>query len=240
MSPDRNRTWIAVQAVLMALFVAAVVILTIKYGPAITRLFSQPERTRDYLRSFGLAAPLVYVLVHAVQVILAFIPGEVVQIAGGYVFGTVLGALYSVVGVALGTLVAFLVVKAVGSSLVKAVVPDKTYRDFEFLVNKPHADVMIFVSFLIPGIPKDALTYIAGLTPIKTTKFLIVSMLGRLPGLLGSAYIGANLQKKHYWPVLIISAAAVILFAVGVFFRDRIVNLISSRWRGGPKVDSRS
>lgn len=240
MSTDRNRTRIAVQAVLMALFLAAVGFLTIKYGPAITQLFSRPEQTRQYLLSYGLAAPLVYILIHAIQVILAFIPGEVIQLAGGYVFGTVLGSLYSVVGVALGTLVTFLIVKAVGFSLVKALVPGKSLDRFEFLINKPQSEVMVFILFLIPGIPKDILTYVAGLTPIKTMKFLLISMLARFPGLLGSAYIGANLQKKHYWSVLIVSTAALILFVLGVVFRDRIISLVSSRLRGGLKDDRRS
>lgn len=239
MSTDRNKTRIAVQAVLMALFLAAVAVLTIKYGPSITRLFSQPERTRQYLLSFGLAAPLIYILIHAIQVVLAFIPGEVIQIAGGFVFGTVLGAFYSVLGVALGTLIAFLVVKAIGFSLVKVLVPAKTLERFEFLISRPQSEVMIFVLFLIPGLPKDALTYIAGLTPIKTVKFLLISMLARFPGLLGTAYIGANLQKKHYWPVLIISAASLVLFALGVFFRDKLVGLISSGRQDGGKGDRR-
>ncbi len=231
---NKKKIKIAFQALVLAAFAGAVIFLTIKYGPAITRLFAEPEKTRQYLLSYGLAAPLVYMLIHMIQVIVAFIPGEVIQLAGGYVFGTILGSIYSLIGVGLGTAAAFLIVRATGLSLVKAFVPAKEFRRFEFLVNSRKTEMMIFILFLIPGIPKDVLTYIAGLTPIKTLKFLLISTLARFPGLLGSAYIGANLQKKHYSSVIIVSAAAVVLFIVGIIFRDRIIDLVG-RLRGGPK-----
>ncbi len=231
---NKKRIRIAVQALVLAAFAATVVFLTIKYGPAITRLFAEPEKTRQYLLSFGLAAPLVYILIHVVQVVVAFIPGEVIQLAGGYVFGTILGAIYSLVGVTLGTAAAFLIVRASGMYLVKTFVPAKEFQRFEFLVNSRKSEMMIFVLYLIPGIPKDVLTYIAGLTPIKTLKFLLITTLARFPGLLGSAYIGANLQEKHYSSVIIVSAAAVVLFVVGVIFRDRIIDLVG-RLKGGSK-----
>jgi uncharacterized membrane protein YdjX (TVP38/TMEM64 family) len=234
MENRKHKARIAAQAVALAGFAAAVVFLTIKYGPVITRLFAEPERTRQYLLSYGLAAPLIYILIHMVQVIIAFIPGELIQFAGGYVFGTALGSLYSLIGVGLGTVVAFLIVRAAGLSLVKAVVPAKEFERFEFLINGRKSEVMIFVLFLIPGIPKDFLTYIAGLTPIKALKFLLLSTLARFPGLLGSAYIGANLQKRHYSKAIVVLAAAVVLFVVGVIFRDRIIKLVG-RLKGGSK-----
>lgn len=226
---------IAAQAVLLAIFFAAMVWLSIRFGPAITRLFRRPEETRRYLLSYGLAAPLVYILLHMIQVVIAFIPGELVQIAGGYVFGTPLGTLYSVIGVAAGTLIAFVVARAVGFSLVKSLVPGKTLERFEFLANSRHSELIIFLLFLVPGIPKDALTYIAGLTPIKTFKFLLISMLARFPGLLGSAYIGANLQRRRYGPALVLSIAALVLFVLGVVFREKILDLVKLRARGGAR-----
>jgi uncharacterized membrane protein YdjX (TVP38/TMEM64 family) len=88
--------------------------------------------------------------------------------------------------------------------------------------------------FLIPGIPKDTLTYIAGLTPVKPLRFLLISMLGRFPGLWGSAYIGANLQEKDYLPVWILSGVSVVLFVAGLLLKDKIIGKMNRLRHRGP------
>jgi len=166
------------------------------------------------------------------QIVVAFIPGEVVQIAGGYVFGTALGAVYSLVGAGLGTLLVILLVRLVGFSLVRLLVPAKNLQRFDFLLNRTRSEVAVFVLFLIPGLPKDALTYIAGLTPMKPLRFVVISVLARFPGLLGSAYIGAHLAKKSYWPAVAVSAAALVLFIIGVIFKDKVIDRVRDKKSG--------
>jgi uncharacterized membrane protein YdjX (TVP38/TMEM64 family) len=226
---SRRRRQIIIRGALFLAFLAALVFLTIRYGPEVTRLFSRPYRTREYLRSFGLAAPLIYILFQVIQVVVAFIPGEVVQVAGGFVFGTILGTVYSVVGAALGTLIAFLTARALGFSLVRILVPRETFDRLHSLINSPRSDVTVFILFLMPGVPKDPLTYIAGLTPMRPLRFLVISMLGRFPSLLGSAYVGSHLAKKNYWPVMVVSAAALVLFILGFLFRKKIYEFIRQR-----------
>jgi len=85
----------------------------------------------------------------------------------------------------------------------------------------------VFLLFLIPGIPKDTLVYVAGLTPIKPLTFLPICLIARLPALWGSAYIGANLQEKDYLPVWIVSGVALVLFVLGVIFKDKIIGLVT-------------
>jgi uncharacterized membrane protein YdjX (TVP38/TMEM64 family) len=82
----------------------------------------------------------------------------------------------------------------------------------------------MFVLFLIPGIPKDILTYIAGLTPVKPVKFLMIAVVARLPALFVSCYIGANLQERNYAVVIAASIAAILLFIAGVFLKDRVID----------------
>jgi len=229
---------LALHILLAALVLAAIVFATVKYGPVITRMFSRPQETRDYLLSFGTAAPLVYIAFQMLQIVVAFIPGEVVQIAGGYVFGTALGAVYSLIGAGLGTLLVILLVKLVGFSLVRLLVPAKNLERFDFLANSTRSEVAVFVLFLIPGLPKDALTYIAGLTPIKPLRFVVISVLARFPGLLGSAYVGAHLAKKSYWPAVAVSAAALVLFIIGVIFKDKVIEKVRRRWPGRHSGDS--
>jgi uncharacterized membrane protein YdjX (TVP38/TMEM64 family) len=213
----------AARFVLLAVFAAAVVYVSIKFGPAITRLVSRPEKFREFVDSRGAASALFYILIQASHVIIVFIPGEIVQIAGGYAFGTLLGTLYSLIGILLGTLIVFFATRLIGYALVKSFVPAKALEKFDFLINSPKSEIAMFVLFLIPGIPKDALVYISGLTPVKPWTFLLICLTARLPGLWGSAYIGANLQEKNYLPVWIVSGLALVLFVGGILARDKII-----------------
>lgn len=230
--PDRKH--IVFHAVLLVLFLAAIVFLTIRYGPLITRLMSHPQESRDFIASYGAAGPLIYIAIQVMQIIIFVIPGEVVQIAGGYVFGTVMGTLYSLAGAVLGTFLAFMAVRLLGFSLIKSIVPRKNLEKFDFVINSRKSEFLLFVLFLIPGLPKDALVYIAGLTPIKPLRFLVICNLARFPSLLGSAYIGAHLARKNYWPVAIVSAASLVLFALGLIYKDKIIALVR-RLSPGPK-----
>ena len=110
------------------------------------------------------------------------------------------GTVYSFLGTLLGTLIVFFATRLFGYSLVKAVVPAGKLQKFERLLTGRTSDITVFLLFLIPGIPKDTLVYVSGLTPIKPLKFLPICLIARLPALWGSAYIGANLQEKDYLP----------------------------------------
>lgn len=233
---ERNRRlYLVIQATLLALFMGIIVYASFKYAPSITRLIRQPEKFRAFLDSYGPTGALVYVLLSAIQVIVAAIPGEIVQVAGGYAFGTALGALYAMIGTVIGTLVVFAAVRILGFSLVKALVPSGQLEKFRFLICDPKSEIAIFVLFLIPGIPKDVLVYLSGLTPIRPLRFLAICTIARFPGVLGSAYIGANLQEKDYLPVAIMFGLATALFIAGVLMRDKIISRLQ-RLRHGRKA----
>jgi uncharacterized membrane protein YdjX (TVP38/TMEM64 family) len=91
-------------------------------------------------------------------------------------------------------------------------------------MNNSKSDVAMFTLFLIPGIPKDILVYLAGLTPIKPLKFFTIYTTARFPAVFFSAYIGANLKTRNYLPVIIISVLAVVLFVVGLLKKDWLID----------------
>jgi uncharacterized membrane protein YdjX (TVP38/TMEM64 family) len=219
---------------MLAVFLGLVIYVSIKFGPEITRLISRPEKFKEYLASYGPVSALVYILIQMAHIIIVFIPGEIVQMAGGYAFGTVLGTLYSVIGTVLGTVIVFFATRFFGYSLVKTFVSPKRLKEFDFLINNPKSEIAMFVLFLIPGIPKDALVYISGLTPVKPLRFLLICITARFPGLLGCAYIGANLQEKDYLPVYVLSGIALVLFVVGVLTKDKIIDVLHRLRHPGP------
>jgi uncharacterized membrane protein YdjX (TVP38/TMEM64 family) len=222
---DKQKKFLLIaQGILFAAFLGMVIYASFKFAPAVTRLISQPDKFREFLTSYGPVSAMIYILVSALHIIIAVIPGEIVQMAGGYAFGTPLGTVYAVAGTILGTVIVFVATRLLGFSLVKALISPKTLEKFGFLINTPKFEIAIFVLFLIPGIPKDTLVYISGLTPIKPLRFLLICTIARFPGILGSAYIGANIQEKDYLSVWIMIGIASVLFVIGVLFRDKIID----------------
>ncbi len=209
---------------LIVVFLCLLVYLGIRFGPRITELASKPEELKDMLNSFGWKGILIFIGFQVLQVVVAAIPGEFVQIAGGYVYGTIAGTLYSLAGIVTGSVFVFAIARLIGYPVVKLFVTPKQLEKFSFMMNSNKSEAAMFILFLIPGIPKDILTYIAGLTPVKPLKFFVIITIGRLPALLGSSFIGHNTQKGNYGIVIAVSVVAVVLFAVGLIFRDRIID----------------
>ena len=244
MEPENQRKpRLVTHIVMLGVFLILVVYISARFGPAITRLMSHPERFKEFIDSYGPASALLYILIQAVHVIIVFIPGEIVQIAGGYAFGTFFGTLYSLIGIIVGTLIVFFATRLAGYSLVRAFVSPGRLERFDYLINSPKSEIALFVLFLIPGVPKDTLVYISGLTPIKPWRFLLICTIARFPGLWGSAYIGANLQRKDYAPVWIMSGLALVLFVVGILTKDKIIGRLHRHWpakKGAPPAPDRT
>lgn len=228
--------WLKVLGLLVITGVLAFV--TAKYAVPLTRFFGNANKVGDYLASFGIWGAAVFVLLQALQVMIAPIPGEFTQFAGGYIYGTWLGALLSVAGILLGSLVAFGLGRLFGLPLLKIVMSQRTFGKFSFLLNHPKTELVILILFLIPGSPKDIMTYLAGLTPVKPLHFFVAAMVARFPGILLSSYIGAHMEAKAYGPVIVASAIALALFVAGVLMQDRLVQMFKHRRGGHPGGES--
>ncbi len=223
---------IIINAVLFTIFAVLMIYLTIRYASDVTELIRQPRRFRELLASYGPISVLVFIFFQFLQVVVATIPGELLQIAGGYVYGTFFGTVYSTLGIFCGTVAAFYIARLVGFRLLRYVLPQRELTKFEFLMNQPKAEVTMFLLFFIPGIPKDILTYLAGITPIKPSQFFLTATLARFPGILASSFVGSNIQQQDYLPVIIVSVIGCLLFLVGFLKKDAIIHWIHGRFHG--------
>ena len=221
-----------VRAALFAIFIFILVYITINFVPELTKIMKGPQkfvRFREFINSQGASGALMYIMLQIMHVIIVVIPGEFVQIGGGYIFGTFLATVYMTVGTIVGELIVFFMSRMLGHEIINDFVPKDKLEKFNNLLNNPKSDITMFVLFLIPGIPKDALVYAAGFTPIKPMKFIVISLIARFPGLLGSAYIGSNLHSENYKAVIIMSVAVTILFVIGLITKDKIIHFIHER-----------
>lgn len=143
-------------------------------------IFSSMEALQDYMAGFGFWAPLIFVAVQAVQVVIPILPGAIGCVAGVLVFGPVAGFFYNYIGICIGSVGAFLLSRRYGREFVRRIVSDKTYEKYAgWLEKKDRFDKMFAVAILLPVAPDDLLCYLAGLTRMKVSKFVGIILLGK-------------------------------------------------------------
>lgn len=196
------------------------------YRSELYALFSSPKSVQAWVETWGLWAPAAFVFLQVFQVAVFFIPGEIPQIAGGYLFGFFPGALYSSIGILSGSAFNFYFARLLGFPLIIRLFGKRRMEKFEGLLSTRRAVAAFFLLFLVPGIPKDFLCYVAGLANFRFPAFLAVSFLGRLPGILGSSLIGGAAAEKKWFFAGVVLSLSVAAFLAGFFFRDRIRNFI--------------
>jgi uncharacterized membrane protein YdjX (TVP38/TMEM64 family) len=204
------------------LLLAAVVVPVIVWHSEIWSIFASGQRLREWIAGWGPAAPLVFIGVQIVQVVIFAIPGEVTQVAGGYLFGGWMGLLLSVVGISIGSTIAFFLARLLGRPFVDAVIPARQLERVEKFLGSQRTKIVFFLLFLIPGIPKDILCYVAGVSPLRFPFFILASTLGRLPGIVGSVLIGGAVRSDRWIMLAIVSAVALGLFIAGLILRPRL------------------
>ena len=166
------------------------------------RLFMQERGFLKYPLMIGLMA---------LQVIFAFIPGEPIEIAAGYTFGPWGGLLLCLTGAALGSVLIVLFVRKYGMRLVTLFFTREQLENIRFFKDPRKWDVTVFLLFLLPGTPKDVLTYLAGLTPIHLGRFLLLTTVARIPSVLSSTMVGSYVDAREYRLAVIVFGATVVL-----------------------------
>jgi uncharacterized membrane protein YdjX (TVP38/TMEM64 family) len=187
----------------------------------LSETFQSKEHLRSYVRSWGSWAPLAFICIQALQVVMAPIPGELTGVAGGFIFGAWKGTIFSTIGLTAGSAVAFLAARIVGQPLVKLVMSEETLHKFEHLTRGPRAWATLFL-FVIPGFPKDILSYLLGLSPMRFLIFMPVCAVGRLPGtiLLGAG--GSALYKENWQALATICGACFVIFLAAYWKKEAI------------------
>jgi uncharacterized membrane protein YdjX (TVP38/TMEM64 family) len=222
--------------VALAVFIFLLVFVTVRYESEISQLARDPEKFREWLDSFGSRSIPVFIFFQIIQIVVAWIPGEVIQIAGGYIYGSLWGSVYLLAGVLIGTAITFYTARLLGYPLISRLIDKKNLTRFKFLIDSDKAESIMLIFYVIPGIPKDILNYIAGLTRVKPARFIILSTLARLPALYASTVMGASLERKQYLIAIILFSAAVVLFTAGVLFRTRIIRWVQKFFhKDGPE-----
>lgn len=196
----------------------------------VARLYQNKTELRQLLQEWGWMAPAIFIGIQALQVILSPVPGEATGLLGGFLFGLAPGFLYSTLGLTLGTFVAFGIGRWLGAKIIRRFVADHIWEKMGFIVEAEGA-ILAFILFLIPGFPKDIISYLFGISPMPFWLFAVVSTLGRLPGTWVLTAQGAKVATGEFVKLALLMAVMTAVALPLYYYRDRIVKRLRGESR---------
>lgn len=211
-----------VAATAFAIFIIFSLAVGYFIGIPMIRLVKEPEKFQALVDSYGVWGRVVFVGMVVLQIIVAFIPGEPIELAAGYAFGFWEGTLLTLGGMVIGSWIVFALVKRFGVKLVEAFFQPEKIKKFSFLNDRKKSETLAFILMLLPGTPKDFLSYIAGLTPLTTGKWLLIVLIGRIPSLVTSTATGAAVGQGNYVLTIIMVGVMVVLTGAGILYYRHI------------------
>ncbi len=183
-----------------------------------------PEGFKTYIESFGWKGYLVALGIQVLQVFVAFIPGEFVEIGAGCAFGWFGGTLICLLGISIATSAVFLLTKRFGIKMVSLFVDPAKIDNLRFLNSEKKLKFVIFLLFFIPGTPKDILTYFIGLTRIRLGEFLALSLIARIPSVLSSALVGYYVMEENYKTSIVVFGITALISVCGIVVYNKMLD----------------
>ncbi len=187
------------------------------------KFITNKKHIESFILLSGQLAPVVFMSLQIVQVVVAPIPGEIMSFIGGYLFGTFAGFLYSSFSLTMGSWILFCIGRFFGEKHVEFLIPSERINEFSQLFNQ----FIVFFCFIFPGFPKDYLCLFLGLTNIPTKRFLFLSGVGRMPGTFFLSLQGSAVFENNYYFFLICMAIMVLLILVSFKYKDRIYDFLA-------------
>ena len=216
----------ALKIAILLILIVACAFLFFQYD--LYSFFLSRKKVLEFVNSFGPLSVVIFIGLQILQVIVAPIPGEINGFIGGYLYGPVMGTIYSTIGLTIGSWLAFLLARWLGLPFVEKVVNPQIIEKYDYFME--HRGIPVsFILFLIPGFPKDALSYIIGLSHMKMSTFLIICTTGRLLGTIMLSISGnfaRNDQNVAMFTILGISALVVLL---AYFYHEEILSLVRKK-----------
>ena len=209
----------------IALSLAAVLMLlaVIFVGIPLVRFISEPERFREWVAVRGIWGKAAFVAMEIFKVLLVVIPGEPFELAAGYAFRTWEGLLLCMIGITIGSMVVFCLVRRFGMSLVRVFFSQEKIDSMKLLHTSRRRNVNLAIIYMIPVTPKDCLNYYAGLTDIKYGTWALVCSIGRIPSIITSTITGNALGEKRYVFGILVTAVTFVLGLLALLVYNKVI-----------------
>lgn len=223
--------------ILISVFFSLMIAVSLISLPYIN-LLSEPEtqqKFKAWVTSFGIGGWLLVLCIQIIQIVIAFIPGEPVEILAGVLYGGLGGLFLCLFGCVIASSGIFMFSKRFGAPLVAKLFKKSKLEEFSFLKDSKKLETIVFILFLIPGTPKDMLTYVVGTSSMKITQFLILSTFARIPSIISSTFIGSTIRQGEWEIAALIFAFTAVLGIAGIKYQERMVGFckkIGRRMKG--------
>ena len=194
------------------------------YASGIVDFFIDKDLLLAFVEERKAYTVFVFIGLQVMQVVVAFLPGEVTGFVGGILFGPVWGIIFSTIGLAVGSWIAFNLSRIIGRPLVDRLTSHETIKRYDYVM-KHKGLLLAFLLFLIPGFPKDILCYLLGLSRMRQVDFLMMSTVGRLLGTTLLAIGGSYFRDERYGAFFTIIGISIGMILIALAYRGRIERL---------------
>ncbi|MBQ8413900.1 MAG: TVP38/TMEM64 family protein [Clostridia bacterium] len=221
------------------IFLLLMVALTILLWPYIKELSTEEgrEQFKAWVDGLGFGGWLVTLGIQLLQIFVALIPGEPVELMLGFVWGPWLGTFTCLLGIFIGTATIYFLVGKLGMRFVRKVVGTDDLTKYKFLSDKNKVEITVFILFFIPGTPKDALTYIAPFAPIHPVKYLLIATFARIPSIITSTILGDSVAEENYLLAIIVFVITAIISVLGIVLGNKYVEKRQKKAKELPETD---
>jgi len=208
-----------IKFIFFILFFVSVIVCSIIFAPKL-KVFSDFGLIRDKIKSYKSLSFIAFILLQIIQVVVFVLPGDAVNMVGGFIFGIYLGSVLSIVGVVLGSILAFFIARWLGYGFVSKFIKPQKLEKITHLLDSNAGTLSLFVICNLPFVPKDILMYCAGLTPVKPSRVLTIYCLSRIPGIIIWTSVGAQVYNQNVLGLIITFAVLAVFLGVILLLKN--------------------
>ncbi|MCR4625744.1 MAG: VTT domain-containing protein [Lachnospiraceae bacterium] len=206
---------------LMGVAVIIIALVCIFIGIPLIKMAGKPDEFRTWVEAKGIWGPIIYVALVIFQILIAFIPGEPLEIVAGYVFGTFKGTVLCITAASLGSIIVLLLVRKFGKALLEIYFDKEKIESLKFLQSSEKKIVIFLILFIVPGTPKDLLCYYGGLTDISMPLLIFICTVCRFPSIITSTIGGNALGTGEYGFAVIVFVITAVISAIGIIIYNK-------------------
>jgi uncharacterized membrane protein YdjX (TVP38/TMEM64 family) len=199
--------------------------------PEMIESFKSVDGVNAFLAEYETASIFAYIGMQIIQIVISVIPGQFIPIAGGYAYGFWFGYFFSIIGIAAGTAVAFGLARVLGRDALHLLFGEEKVTKFINHLNSKRAFAVLVVLYAIPGLPKDIVTYAAGVSEFGFKPFMILSLIARTPALMCTVMIGSMLNKGSYLGIIILGVSAILLCVILFIKREQLIHYVDTLYQ---------
>lgn len=226
MEQTKKKKWFS--AIFFALLLLATAFVLWHWRQELYALITS-QQARDefvaFVRSTGWRGLLAFLGLQMLQVLVAVIPGEPVEIMAGALYGTLGGMIICLVGVLIGSVLIYCFMHFLGANPLEG----EKFQKYRFLQEPRRVETLVFLLFLVPGTPKDILLYLAPFLPMRPKRFFMLSTLARIPSVVSSTFAGATLARGQFGLMIAVFLVTGAAGLVGILCHDRLIKMLSEK-----------